>query len=166
MTNKDYKNAYLQALKWIDEIDNGGNPIIEMDPVKLLIAELDRLYAENEDLHVQLKPNSELAEPGLLPCPFCGCSRLYVTSIPRFPGLPREWPGGMAYTITCASCAAEGGWEKSSSSARRTWNMRADTWQKQCEEIAKLLKPAVEHHPQTRGHCNLCEIYEIATKNT
>jgi hypothetical protein len=86
---------------------------------------LDFLIAENADLKTQQKPGSEPAEPGLLPCPFCGHDKLYTTSMPRFPGLPREWPGGMAYTVACGACAAQGGWEKSIGSARRTWNMRA-----------------------------------------
>lgn len=87
---------------------------------------LDALIAEINDLKVQLKPDTQPAEHGLPPCPFCGCAKLYTTAMPRFPGLPQEWAGSTAYAVACTGCAATGGWEKSVSSARRTWSMRED----------------------------------------
>jgi hypothetical protein len=136
---------------------------IYSDERGLAMGHLDALIAENSDLRVQCNPNTKPAEPGLPPCPFCDCTNLYTTSMPRFPGLPQEWDGGVAYAIACGACAATGGWGKSIGGARHTWNMRANVWQKRCEKIAAFLKPSVESHVKTPNHCNLCEINALAT---
>lgn len=137
--------------------------------VTALVKENKLLKAENKDLKTQLKPDTELAESDLPSCPFCGCDKLYMTSMPRFPGLPRKWSGGMAYSVACGGCAAQGGWEKSASGARRDWAMRTNQtkrtnlWKNRCSNIAEILEPAIKHHPVVKDHCNLCMIYEIAT---
>lgn len=51
-------------------------------------------------------------ELGLKPCPFCGENRVSLKTITQ---LKRE----NQYTIVCWSCAAEGGWSKTASGARK-----------------------------------------------
>ena len=125
MDKNGHEYALLLALKWIAMEDKSGNPVMARKHAKAIIKENKFLKAKNEDLKIQLKQDTKPAKPGLPPCPFCGSTNLYTTSMPRFPGLPRSWDGSMSYTVACGGCAAHGGWEKSLSSARRTWAMRA-----------------------------------------
>lgn len=57
-------------------------------------------------------------------CPFCG-GMPYLTKTERagYQDFPDD-PDRFAYTMVCRSCAAEGPWQKSESSARRMWEMR------------------------------------------
>ena len=53
------------------------------------------------------------------PCPFCGEERVNIKTS-TYPNRDNE------YTIVCWSCAAEGGWAKTTTGARRNWNMRTE----------------------------------------
>jgi Lar family restriction alleviation protein len=57
-----------------------------------------------------------------LPCPFCG-GRAELRDALREGRAPHD-ADARAYFYTCDSCAAVGGWAKSSGSALRMWNMR------------------------------------------
>lgn len=63
----------------------------------------------------------EMGKPaeGLKPCPFCGETRVGVV-------VRRQDYGEAQYTIVCWSCAAEGGWSRSESGARRFWELRPE----------------------------------------
>lgn len=56
-------------------------------------------------------------------CPFCG-GDAEIWRQRRFPNCPDDWAGAWAYYGLCRSCAAQGPWEKSESSARKGWNRR------------------------------------------
>jgi Lar family restriction alleviation protein len=63
---------------------------------------------------------------GLKPCPFCGDTRVWIDKMLR-DGYEqfKDDEDAYAYSIRCGSCAASGGWSKSSeNSAIRLWNMR------------------------------------------
>jgi Lar family restriction alleviation protein len=62
----------------------------------------------------------------LLPCPFCGSTRVGLDKTLRdgYAGEFESDPDAYAYAIRCGSCAAEGGWAKTGSGAHRYWNMR------------------------------------------
>lgn len=64
--------------------------------------------------------------PELEPCPFCGGTYATVRKLLRDGYADfKDDPDAYAYTIGCHACAAEGGWAKSESGARRWWNTRA-----------------------------------------
>ncbi len=71
---------------------------------------------------------SEATPDGLLPCPFCGGTNMSLHKNARFPDAAPELQtdelGAFAYAVSCDSCAAESGWAKSESGARRWWNTR------------------------------------------
>jgi len=55
----------------------------------------------------------------LLPCPFCGGDRPYLSKTLR-----DGEPDAYAHFVVCHSCACQGGWAKTEGNARRNWNMR------------------------------------------
>ncbi len=61
----------------------------------------------------------------LLPCPFCGGDAAMPRKVLR-DGYEnfRDDPDAYAHSVACHACAAEGGWAKSESGARRWWNTR------------------------------------------
>jgi hypothetical protein len=68
----------------------------------------------------RLQPQTELK-----PCPFDGGTRLVVFQTPRFDGeyvSEEETPDFYAYNVHCTTCAADGPWKKSQSSAEQFWN--------------------------------------------
>lgn len=61
----------------------------------------------------------------LLPCPFCGGEGISEKQLRDGFEHDRDDPDAYAYTVRCRSCAAEGGWSKSShGGAAILWNMR------------------------------------------
>lgn len=70
--------------------------------------------------------SSDTVSPSTLPCPFCGHTASSIRKLLR-DGYDQHLsdPDAYAYTIWCHGCAAEGGWAKSESGARRCWAMRA-----------------------------------------
>jgi len=77
-------------------------------------AEWKALIAARSERHVV--PTTQR----LLPCPFCaGTAELQE----HMAVLSKR----TTYVVACISCAAEGPWQKSSTSAARWWNTRAGT---------------------------------------
>lgn len=65
----------------------------------------------------------------LLPCPFCGGKGFddKVMRGPAYEDCPDD-PDAWAYFVRCRSCAAHGGWAKSSvNGGRSQWNRRIST---------------------------------------
>ena len=124
MTDKKARegDALLRGLRAV----KGMYFVIAGHEIEVLLHQAEELVQTVADLRAQVTPRSELAEPGLPPCPFCGCAKLYMTSMPRFPGTNPSWDGSTAYAVVCGGCAATGGWGKSASVARRLWSMRAE----------------------------------------
>ena len=59
-----------------------------------------------------------------LPCPFCaGSADLSSSERDGYKDFPDD-PDARAYYYVCISCACQGGWAKSATSALRNWNMR------------------------------------------
>jgi Lar family restriction alleviation protein len=74
---------------------------------------------------IELMPVSELsAELGLLSCPFCGGSPINDKTLRDGYESGSDDLDAYAYFIRCNSCAAHGGWAKTSAGAKRCWNMR------------------------------------------
>lgn len=60
----------------------------------------------------------------LLPCPFCGGGAVEHSVLRDGYDKWPDDPDARAHSVRCRSCAAEGGWAKSASGARRWWNSR------------------------------------------
>lgn len=60
----------------------------------------------------------------LLPCPFCDGEPLIDSTVREGYERRRDDPDANAWFVRCRSCAAQGGWAKTESGARRWWNMR------------------------------------------
>ncbi len=72
------------------------------------------------------KPEVIDPNPCLDSCPFCGCGTVRIEKVLRG-GYNHNDCEAYAYAVVCPSCAAEGGWGKSGSSAVSMWNMRSLT---------------------------------------
>jgi hypothetical protein len=71
------------------------------------------------------KRAAALPTSALRTCPFDGGSRLHVIRTARYDGEyvdDIETPDFYAYHVHCTSCAADGPWQKSQSSAELFWN--------------------------------------------
>jgi hypothetical protein len=78
----------------------------------------------------------------LLPCPFCGGQPIPEKALRDGYADCQDDPDAYAYTVRCRSCAAEGGWAKSATSAARWWNMR------QPNDAVAVLRELVTLHDQ------------------
>lgn len=56
-----------------------------------------------------------MAEPKLLPCPFCGCKEIYVILL-----------SGHGTAASCERCEAQGPYGHDGDKAVSEWNTRAD----------------------------------------
>ena len=65
------------------------------------------------------------AVQGALPCPFCGGEPIAERGLRDGYEKNKKDPDAYYYVLRCPSCAAEGGWSKSSATgARGMWNLR------------------------------------------
>lgn len=83
---------------------------------------LRRMLADSErrisELQKAQQPERLDDQPaGLLPCPFCGHTRLVIER-------SRHSTHGWTYYILCLGCGTEGPWKKTKSGARARWNER------------------------------------------
>lgn len=135
------------AVRLLAIIDRLCTPATEV-PTEIVIAEsnlrglLDGHMLERDGVRVRLDPMAhawartlsavpamearrfesvEYAEP-IPSCPFCGGAPIMERTLRD--GCADGEPDAWAYAARCLSCAATGGWGKSSASAARRWKMR------------------------------------------
>jgi Lar family restriction alleviation protein len=123
--------ARVDALYRAMETLGAGSDAVR-DAIKQLLAE-DRVYvALGRKLRIRerraawVSPRAALAaaKSKPRPCPFCGGEGLRKRVLRRGYANFRDDPDAYAHYVRCRSCAAQGGWGKSTGTAVMQWNMR------------------------------------------